>query len=1081
MVAQGIPQPLHIGPLAAQVGEIRRRFPDAAPGDAFIVNHPYQACQNHSTDVTIITPMFVDDQIVGYIGNTAHKPDLGGKVPGTNAGDATDLFQEGLLIPPLRILRRGQLLTDIERVICANTRTPEVTWGDVTAQVNTNTYGLTRFAELFAKYGTEKVLDCWQSWMDICETALRKEIEKVPNGLYGPESDYLDDDGIDLNKSYRISASLEVKGDTLHFILDSDPQARGPINLRPCVSKNFIQCLVKMVFIPSLPVNDGLSRPVQVSYPPEGSLLNPRFPAPVNMYVRPSQVTTSVAIRALARAVPGRVPAPGSAAGGSISSAGRHPQTGRWYSQYEIFSGGTGARPNGDGISAMDELVVNVMNTPVEAVESEFPVRVERYELAQDSGGPGTFRGGLGVRRQWRILGEESVINLRTDRFKYSSPGIFGAKPAHVSAASLKSRRRRRAAADLEGRRLAAEEGRRAVDGIRRRRRLGRSARARAGARAARRGARLRLARGGARRLRRRVQGRPQRRRRGNRETAGQGENFMKLRIGIDVGGTFTDVTAFDEDAAALVAVRKYTSNPAQPAAVMEEITRDLAADFGADAVSLILHGSTAALNTMLEGKGARVGLITTHGFRDVYEIGRQWRGDEVFNIFAPAPKMLLTRDRIYEARERLDFAGKEIEPLNADDVAAATRKLVAQGVEAVAVCFLFAYANPAHEQAAAKIIRDIAPDLYVSLSHEVNPEWREYERTASTVANAYIGPPVSRYLRELEALSLRRFPRSRALMMKSDGGAASARMLASTPIETVMSGPVAGVIGGRHLGDIKGIDNIITFDTGGTSSDMAVLPGRPLFKSEVSVARHPLRTHTVDIETIGAGGGSIASVDLGVLKVGPQSAGANPGPACYGRGGVEPTLTDALVVLGPSQSRRRCSKAPCRFQPRRRTRPWYRAWPKPLGLTPVEAAWGILTVLATNVTMAMRTITIERGYDPREFTLVPFGGMGPTIAGRFIGDLGIGRILIPRDPGTFSAFGMLVTDVHQTRSFTRITRLDAAKPAELEQIFAGMEAGRACGSDAGAVCPRAADDAAQRRHALSRPVLRSQRSRQRD
>ena len=207
----------------------------------------------------------------------------------------------------------------------------------------------------------------------------------------------------------------------------------------------------------------------------------------------------------------------------------------------------------------------------------------------------------------------------------------------------------------------------------------------------------------------------------------------------------------------------------------MEEITRDLAEDFGADAVSLILHGSTAALNTMLEGKGARVGLLTTRGFRDVYEIGRQWRGDEVFNIFAPAPKMLLTRDRIHEMRERLDFRGAVIEPLDADDVARAVRELMADGVEAIAVCFLFAYANPAHEQAAADIIRDIAPDLYVSLSSEVNPEWREYERTASTVANAYIGPPVSRYLRELEALSLERFPRSRALMMKSDGGAASA------------------------------------------------------------------------------------------------------------------------------------------------------------------------------------------------------------------------------------------------------------------------------------------------------------------
>ena len=515
----------------------------------------------------------------------------------------------------------------------------------------------------------------------------------------------------------------------------------------------------------------------------------------------------------------------------------------------------------------------------------------------------------------------------------------------------------------------------------------------------------------------------------------------MRLRVGIDVGGTFTDVTAFDEAQGELVAVRKYVSNPADPAALMETITQDLARDFGADSVSLILHGSTAALNTMLEGKGVRVALLTTRGFRDVYEIGRQWRGEEVFNIFAPAPKMLLTRDRIFEIRERLGFQGEVIEPLHADDVADAVRKLKADGVEAVAVCFLFAYANPAHERAAAEIISAIAPELYVSLSHEVNPEWREYERTASTVANAYIGPPVSRYLRTLEDLSLRRFPRSRALMMKSDGGAASARMLANVPIQTVMSGPVAGVIGGRHLGDVKGIDNLITFDTGGTSSDMAVLPGPPLFKSEVTVARHPLRTHTVDIETIGAGGGSIASVQLGhVLKVGPQSAGANPGPACYGRGGTEPTLTDALVLLGHLNPTALLEGAmPIASGQAHDAVATHVA--EPLGISPIEAAWGILRVLATNVMVAMRTITVERGYDPREFTLVPFGGMGPTIAGMIAAELGIGRILIPRDPGTFSAHGMLVTDVHQERSLTRITPVDGTAPAELDAIFADMEA----------------------------------------
>jgi N-methylhydantoinase A len=513
----------------------------------------------------------------------------------------------------------------------------------------------------------------------------------------------------------------------------------------------------------------------------------------------------------------------------------------------------------------------------------------------------------------------------------------------------------------------------------------------------------------------------------------------MSLRIGIDVGGTFTDVVAFDERKGALVAILKYPSDPRRPAVVMENILRDLGATFG-DRVSLIIHGSTVALNTMLESKGVSVGLLTTRGFRDVYEIGRQWRGDDVFNIFAPAPKMLLTRDRIHEIEERLDAHGGVLTPLAADDVARATRKLVADGAEAIAVCFLFAYANPAHEKAAAEIIRTIAPDLYVSLSHEVNPEWREYERTASTVANAYIGPPVSRYLHDLEQLSVQRFPHARALMMKSDGGAGSAAMLDSTPIRTVMSGPVAGVIGTRYLGDVTGTDKLISFDVGGTSSDMAVIPGLPLFKSESAVARHPMRSHTVDIETIGAGGGSIASIALGgVLKVGPQSAGAFPGPACYERGGAEPTLTDALVTLGhlnPAamlEGEMPISRALAQDAIRSHLA-------KPLGISLAKAAWGILTVLATNVMVAMRTITVERGYDPREFTLVPFGGMGPTIAGRIAPELGIGRILIPRDPGAFSAYGMLVTDVRQERSITRITRLDEMRPGDLDAIFQPLE-----------------------------------------
>ncbi len=514
----------------------------------------------------------------------------------------------------------------------------------------------------------------------------------------------------------------------------------------------------------------------------------------------------------------------------------------------------------------------------------------------------------------------------------------------------------------------------------------------------------------------------------------------MGIRIGIDVGGTFTDVTGFDEDRREIVLIRKYSSNPDDPMLVMDEIMRDLAEEFGPHAITLILHGSTAALNTLLEDKGVRVGLITTKGFRDVYEIGRQWRGEEVFNIFAPAPKMLCERDCIYEARGRLDYAGREIAPLDRGDVEHAVRNLVAQGVEAIAVCLLFSYTNAAQEREVAGIIRDIAPGIYVSLSSEVNPEWREYERTASTVANAYIGPPVSRYLRRLEDISLARFPNCRTLMMKSDGGAASAVMLSPTPIQTVMSGPVAGVIGSRYLGDLKGVANLITFDTGGTSSDMAVIPGHVLYKSEVSVGRHPLRTQTVDIDTIGAGGGSIASIQLGgVLKVGPQSAGAKPGPACYDRGGTDATLTDALVVLGHLSPSSLLEGAMV-LRGDKALEAVERHVAGPLGMSATEAAWGILTVLTSNCVTAMRTITVERGYDPREFTLVPFGGMGPTIAGRIAADLGINRILIPVDPGTFSAWGMLVTDVHQDRSITRITPLDGAAPADIESIFREIE-----------------------------------------
>lgn len=438
MVAQGIPQPAHIGPIAAQTREIHRAFRGKmAPGDAFIVNHPYRACQNHATDVTIVSPVFFEGELVAYIGNTAHKPDIGGKVPGTNSPDATEVFQEGLLIPPVKLYNEGELNAALYELICANTRTPEMTWGDINAQVQTNVYGIRKFGELFEKYGTKSVLTCWTRWMDICEKELTAQIKQLKPGTYGPVVDYLDDDGIDREKSYRISLSLEVAGDRLKFTLDSDSQARGPINLRPCVSRNVIECWVKMAFAPHLPVNDGMSRPIDVAYPPEGSLLNPRFPAPVNMYVRASQLISTLVARVLGEVAPDRIPAPGSGASGGLTGSGLNPRTGRWFSIHEIYNGGGGARPHGDGVSVQDELVLNVMNTPVEAVETEFPLRIRRYALIQDSAGAGLHRGGLGAMREWEVLSDEVTFNLRADRFKHASPGSLGALPARASSAVL--------------------------------------------------------------------------------------------------------------------------------------------------------------------------------------------------------------------------------------------------------------------------------------------------------------------------------------------------------------------------------------------------------------------------------------------------------------------------------------------------------------------------------------------------------------------------------------------------------------------------------------------------------------------
>lgn len=439
VVGQQAGVPVLLGVLNAQTAEVLRRYGDSMmPDDAYIVNHPYQACQNHATDITIISPVFHNGRRIALVANTAHKPDLGGKVPGTNAGDATDLFQEGLLIPPLPLYRAGQLDETLHQMIVSNTRTPEVTWGDIQAQVLSNRLGAEKIAGLISKFGPETVVQGWQTWLEIAERELRRRIrELVPEGSFGPVTDYMDDDGIDLDRPLAITVTMARRGDDLVFTYQSGPQTRGPVNLRPCVTRSITEYAVKAALAPDLPRNWGFSQPIHIEFPPEGSMLNPRFPAPVNMYSNVVSRIGPLLMMVFAQAVPDRVAAPGAGALGAISFAGVHPRTHRWFSQYEILAGGYGARPTKDGVSGMTHDGSNVKNTPVEAVEAEFPVMVDCYEVIPDSAGAGKYRGGLGVRRQWRILQDDVVMNLRADRFKFSSPGVFGARPARPSRCVL--------------------------------------------------------------------------------------------------------------------------------------------------------------------------------------------------------------------------------------------------------------------------------------------------------------------------------------------------------------------------------------------------------------------------------------------------------------------------------------------------------------------------------------------------------------------------------------------------------------------------------------------------------------------
>ena len=510
------------------------------------------------------------------------------------------------------------------------------------------------------------------------------------------------------------------------------------------------------------------------------------------------------------------------------------------------------------------------------------------------------------------------------------------------------------------------------------------------------------------------------------------------LRIGIDTGGTFTDFSVFDEDSGHVCLTFKTPSQPDNPLEAIAQGIAEIRSRL-AGQVNYLLHGTTIGLNTLLEGREPAPALMVTEGFRDILELDRQWRGDQVYNLFFDRPRRLVPRRLIYPVSERVDAGGVEIIPLDTGQAHEWAEQLAHSGVRSVAISLLFSFANPGHEQALGKILRQRNPDLYLSLSSDVDPQFREFERTSTTVVNAFIGPRVSGYVGAMEARVTSVFDGARVLVMQSNGGVATPAMIARTPVQTLMSGPVAGVVGAKRLGEQIGRSDLISLDIGGTSCDMSVIPGEILLAPQSQVASYTVRAATVDIATIGSGGGSIARVESGrILKVGPQSAGAAPGPACYGHGD-QPTLTDALVALGHlSQKALLAGTMPIDAVASREAIASQIA--KPLDMTTEQAAAGILEILAAQVAASMRSATIEKGYDPRDFTLVTYGGAGPTVACAIALELEIPDLCIPQDPGNFCAAGMLHTDLVRNYARTQISLLDQTTPEELSAVLADLE-----------------------------------------
>lgn len=515
-----------------------------------------------------------------------------------------------------------------------------------------------------------------------------------------------------------------------------------------------------------------------------------------------------------------------------------------------------------------------------------------------------------------------------------------------------------------------------------------------------------------------------------------------RLRVAVDIDGTFVDAMELDTGTGA-VRFRKASTTPARPADGVLDAVTALGTDL--DRAELFIHGTTLCLNAVLERRGATTGILTNDGMRDIFLLGRgNVPADYMYDFQYERPPGLVQRRHTAGVKCRLDYQGNVVEELDEQSVRDAARTLVEEHqVRSIAICFLHSFRDPTHERRAAEIVRAEYPDVTVSISTDIAREYREYERTSTTVLDAYIRPIFERYVGELEhALGERGFA-GQFLIMRSGGGSMTADAAKVSPTHTILSGPAGGVVGSTFLAEVLDRRNLLTFDVGGTSLDTCVIErGSAVATHEAALEQFPLLVPTYDIRTIGAGGGSVAWLDRGLLKVGPQSAGADPGPVCYGRGGSTPTVTDAAVCLGyVDPASFLAGEMELHVDAARTALAGEIA--QPLGMEPEPAAAGIFDVLLAKTVGAVRQITVERGHDPRAFSLLAFGGAGPLLAPLLAREMGIAEVVVPFAPSGFSAWGMLSADVVDDVARTVMAPLDELDLDQLTDTFAelGIEA----------------------------------------